>query len=224
VKLDHYRGAMLPAAILTALGCAALLAFFQMIPRPAEVLESLASALGTANLRFIAVCAFVENLVIVNAYFPGAFVILFAMAATHGDHSRALITFATIAGMSVIAQHVNFFVGRLSRGRAGVRTAAVGAVGGLLNYWHPQLGALYSFRSGFSQSTYWQFLRAIGAWATWTLFWGVLMYELGSVPLTGNSFVGIFVIYLVGWLISELIKTTRRPDCVEDLRSGRCGR
>jgi len=167
--------------------------------------------LGSATPQFIAACAFIENLVAVNAYFPGAFVILFAMASTHGKLQSAFLVFAVIATASGSAQHLNFFAGRWLRRRMGEQALHVSFMGGLANYWHPQLGAVYSFRAGVSGATYRQFGRALAAFVMWTCFWGILMYQLGAVPISGGSFVTIFVVYLSGWLAIEVVKSTNSP-------------
>jgi len=211
VKLYPYRRAAIPALLLCAVGTAILLAYLSVIPHPTDILASLARALGSATPQFIAACAFIENLVAINAYFPGAFVILFAMASTHGNPSSALLVFIMIAGASGTAQHLNFFAGKWLRRHIGEQPSRTGYLTGLANYWHPQLGALYSFRAGVSGVRYRHFARALSACGTWTAFWGVLMYKLGAVPLSGESFIAIFVVYLTGWLIVEVTKGARSP-------------
>ncbi|HKO55808.1 MAG TPA: hypothetical protein VJ276_08000 [Thermoanaerobaculia bacterium] len=207
--MRRYTRIAIPAALLIAVSCVLALAWLRWIPSPGDLVAALAHALGAATPTYIAVCAILENIVGINVYFPGAFVILFAMASTHGDLCRAASMFATIVGASAVAQHVNYLLGRLLRQQFGSPGGGMTFWGGVLSYWHPQLGALYSFRIGLSAATYPRFALILTAWACWTTFWGVAMYVLGSVPLSGNSFVGIFVLYLVGWFVLEVVKARK---------------
>ncbi|MEA2236684.1 MAG: hypothetical protein QOC81_1408 [Thermoanaerobaculia bacterium] len=203
----RYKNVVPPALLAAVVAVVGILGAAETIPQPAELLAAVGRWLGTATPPFVAACAFLENTVVLNSYFPGAFVILYSMAATHGDMSRAMAVFGAIALGSVLAQHLNYLVGRWLASTSRESRAIV--VGGLLSYWHPQLGAIYSLRLGLRGRTYGEFLRALCVWFLWTLFWGVLMYGLGRVPVSGNSFGVIFVAYVGVWLVVEVYKARR---------------
>ena len=206
--LNRYKNAVPPALLAAAIVMISILSAAGMIPPPANSLTRLGHWLGTASPIFVAACAFLENTVGVNSYFPGAFVILYSMAATHGHLLRAMVMFGAISTASLLAQHVNYVAGLAWRVQREEPRSTF--MGGFLSYWHPQLGAIYSFRLGLRGARYGEFLRAILSWLIWTLFWGVLMYNLGSVPMSGDSFGVIFVLYVSVWLIVEVYKSRRR--------------
>jgi membrane protein DedA with SNARE-associated domain len=195
---------VLPVCLLICVILAQVLGKFGMIPAPSALLDRLGQSIGRGSLWFISACSFLENIFVVNSYFPGAFVILFAMASCHGDLSRAASTFGVIVGTSALAQNLNYALGRrFGRHQSGVAATRIGKQirGALSSYWHPQLGSIYSFRLGVQRVTYKRFgIIMVTCWATWTVFWGVSMYNLGAVPMTGNSFVIIFCVYLLGWI------------------------
>ena len=207
---SKYKNVAPPALLAAAIAIVSVLGAVRLIPRPTELLASLGGWLGTATPPFVAACAFLENTIGINSYFPGAFVILYSMAATHGQIPRATVVFCAIALGSVLAQHVNYLVGRSVASPR--KEARLIIMGGLLSYWHPQLGSIYSFRLGSRRATYAEFVMALSSWLLWTVFWGVLMYWLGRVPTSGKLFGVMFVVYVGGWLVLEVYRSHRRPE------------
>lgn len=204
---NRYKNVAPPAFLAVAMGIVAVLSATNVIPPPGDSLTKLGRWLGGATPIFIAACALLENTVGFNSYFPGAFVILYSMAATHGHIARAMVVFGAIAAASLLAQHVNYAVGLAWPSQKEERRRALMA--GFLSYWHPQLGAIYSCRLGLRGATYREFLTAMLSWLSWTIFWGVLMYWVGNVPVSGSAFGVIFVLYVAGWLIVEILKARR---------------
>jgi len=192
------------------------LSLWHIVPSPESALAFLANMLGRQNYAFLACATIIENTVIVNTYFPGAFVILFSMASTHGNVRLALATYAVIFVSAFSAHHVNYWAGRSMARRSEPRAMLVppslseplwkDAVGGLA-YFHPQLGSLYSFQVGTARVGYWQFSRRLAlGWGFWSIFWGITMYEIGRVPVSGGAFVWILYVYLVAWGIRDLMR------------------
>src|SRR2546423_8868445 len=96
-----------PIGLLAVVGILFAMAQFGMAPSPTALVEHLSHALGEGTSPFIFAAALIEGTVGVNAYFPGAFVILMAMASAHGLLARALRIFASIVGGAVVAQHLD---------------------------------------------------------------------------------------------------------------------
>ena len=206
------RLAATPLLISGLLTCLYAASAIHVLPSPSAMLALLATRLVAHRFGFVFTCSLIENLVGVNAYFPGAFVILFAMASTHGDIPAAWTTFASIISGACIAQHVNFVIGRvISR----VRLAPGGSIwriiaAGIGAYWHPQLGSALSFDCGLSRAPYSRFAAMlITAWLPWNIFWGLLMYQLGRVPVNPGQFIYLFLVYLAGWILLALWRASR---------------
>jgi membrane protein DedA with SNARE-associated domain len=103
-----------------------------VLPGPTELLFRFGSSLESGSVAVLVLATVAENVVILNALFPFAVVILFAMASTHGHPSLALATFATIYVTGGLVQHLNFAIGRAwhSLARARQATANRGPVPG----------------------------------------------------------------------------------------------
>lgn len=202
----RYGRLLPPLLIILLLGFLQILSGYGVIAPPSSLFDSLSEHLGSGDLVFIATLSFLEGIVIFNAYFPGSAVILFAMASTAGDLNRATLTFAAIVGGSGLAHQIDYWTGRLltklnQSKKRGVPTL----LEGFASYWNPHWGSLYSLRSGSHGVPYNRFfLRFILAFGLWNIFWGVLMYELGHVPMSGSEFLLLFYLYLAWWIIQEL--------------------
>ena len=214
----RYRRLLPPTIIGGAIFAAQALAVCGLVPPPSAFLESLAKRLESADLLLIGVFSFIEALAILNAYFPGSVVILVAMASTAGDLSRAMLTFTAIAVGSGLAHQIDYWAGKLllPSPKTGYLTPATtpSLREAFASYWHPHLGSLYSLRSGSDGLSYKQFLsRFSAAFVSWYMFWGILMYNLGRVPVSGSEFLLLFYVYLAWWIIQEF-RTIRSAEAV----------
>jgi len=205
------REAKTPLLILAIIGCLYALAAVGLVPLPTELLRALAARLARGEWLFVAACSILENTVGFNGYFPGAFVILFAMASTHGNVPAASRVFYAICSGAFVGQHLSYLFGRIlvdRDRRNNHNTISILLAIGL--FWHPQLGSAYSFSAGRQPISYGRFLIILAAaWSPWNVFWGILMYNLGRVPIDARSFLGIFAVYLILWLIWALVRAAR---------------
>jgi membrane protein DedA with SNARE-associated domain len=169
----------------------------------------MSEGIRSGSLLILVLLAFIEGVALLNAYFPGAGVILIAMASTAGDPRRALLTFFAIVLGSALAHHLNYLAGRASLRGSATRISSEDAAPTLLeafaSYWHPHSGSLYSLRSGSDGVSYKNFVaRFVPAFGTWNIFWGILMYLLGHVPASGSELMMLFYLYLAWWILTEL--------------------
>jgi membrane protein DedA with SNARE-associated domain len=207
--MQRYGRLLPPLLIIFLLILLQILSGYGLIVPPSDLLEAFSKRLGSGGLLFVATVSFFEALVIFNAYFPGSAVILFAMASTAGDWNRALLTFTAIVISSGAAHQINYWAGRLLAKLDEIRRmenkGAPTLIEAFVSYWNPHLGSLYSLRSGSNGVAYKRFLfRFVLAFGLWNIFWGVLMYKLGDVPISGSEFLLLFYIYLAWWIVQEL--------------------
>jgi membrane protein DedA with SNARE-associated domain len=132
-----------------------------------------------------------------------------AMASTAGDMNRAILTFIAIVVGSSLAHQLDYWAGRLLVGgsvnRSAMNEDAPTLLGAFASYWHPHSGSLYSLRSGSDGMSYKRFtFQFVAAFGTWNIFWGVLMYQLGHVPISGSELLVLFYLYLGWWIVQEL--------------------
>lgn len=211
MSLAEYRRALPPATILATVALTKLMAGLGVLPSTANLLERVAVLARSADPVVVSGLSLLESVAGLNVYFPGSVAILVVMASTAGQPLRGFITFAAIVIGSFVGQNVNYFVGRWSaptfRTRVG-RTADI--VGGLLTYWHPQLGSVFSVQRGAEQLSYGAFVVVlVSSWLPWNLFWGVLMYSVGGIPASGEEWELVLIVYSVGWLVIELSRSVR---------------
>jgi hypothetical protein len=170
--------------------------------------------LETGSLWAVFVISFIEAVPLLNAYFPGAAVILIAMGSTGGDLTRAFSTFIAIVAGSTIAHQADYWAGKLFAGRVSGEKRRDGAAPTLreafASYWHPHSGSLYSLRSGADGVPYRVFVfRFATSFGAWNIFWGVLMYHVGHLPVSGSELMMLFYIYLSYWLYQEFRAVSR---------------
>jgi len=97
-----------PLLILGFVACLYAVAAVGLIPFPSQLFYALAARLAQGATMFIAGCSFLENMVGFNGYFPGAFVILFAMASTHGNIPSAMRVFGAILSGAFVGQNLSY--------------------------------------------------------------------------------------------------------------------
>ncbi len=156
--------------------------------------------------------SFLENLFMVNVFFPGALIILATMGATHGHPHEAFLIFSCIYLPSIAAHIINFFWGRLTKRKTDPVANKHRVLWWGINMSHPNFASIYTFRAGNSAQPFASFLCYFIPWGfTWYALYGLLMYFFS--PLLGDvrmQFPIAFIIYLIGWILISTIKTLRK--------------
>jgi membrane protein DedA with SNARE-associated domain len=185
-----------------------------VIPSSNELLILLKNAFIQHGLWIIFLVSFFENLFGVNTYIPGAVVIFTGMALTVGDIPRAIATFISIFIPVIIANSINFYLGkRIGKISANVvPTTKMLTLDFIVKLWHPYLASIASFAIGAKNVKYITFLSLFFPISLlWNIFWGVLAYNYGAfLTKDSNSFLMIFVSYLIIWTIIDSFKFFRR--------------
>ena len=208
--------AVLPQLILlTLISLLYVLSLLGALPSPIELNRMLVDGFKEYGLPLIAICSFVENLVGVNAYFPGAFTILTGMSLTAGHPAKALVTYFAIYLPAYIANLISFFLARSypSPGPAGQPTHSnrLPWVWFILTYWHPQLAALTAFAAGsHRQINARSFVQlSLSVSFGWSIFWGMLIYHFGLLAHVVDHFALLFFIYVIAWALWDAWKFYR---------------
>jgi len=192
------------------------------IPSPECLARYLEGYFETYGLPLVAITSFLENLVVVNIYFPGSMLVLAAMALTAGNPTRAVLTYLAIVLPAIISQHVNFLLGRSSRGRRPTadREYREGPerLAGMRNWlvffstlWHPQLASVTCFAFGSSGISYRAFARYLYiSGLAWSIFWGLLIYHVGNVLRPTQNLIPLLYVYLILWLLWDIRSVQKR--------------
>lgn len=198
-------------AILSLIGLLYLLSLLGLIPSPDQLNNILVEKFKTYGLPLIAICAFLENLVGVNAYFPGAFTILTGMALTAGNPNRAILTYFAIYLPSYLANILSYYFGFLYKKKNAISVTLKNRntlLWFFFTYWHPQLAALTAFSVGSSGAlSQHNFIKnSVGASLFWSVFWGVIIYHFGLFANVAQNFIAIFLCYVVVWTAIDIYK------------------
>jgi membrane protein DedA with SNARE-associated domain len=207
---------LLPQMILFGfLATLYLLSLLKLIPSPHELNDLLLKLFKDYGLPIIAVSSFVENLIGVNAYFPGAFTILTGMSLTAGHPSQAVVTYLAIYVPAYAANVLSFFSGKWQKGDVQNLTHPVSKRAWswfFLTYWHPQLAAITAFSGGVRSqvSTKHFFVISFVVSLFWSLFWAIIIYHFGLMAKVADYFGLLFIAYLLIWTSTDTWKYFRK--------------
>lgn len=206
VKFRDLAHVLLPQSILLSfVGALYILSLAGAIPSPKQLNEILVSLFKTYGLVLIAISSFLENLVAVNAYFPGAFTILTGMSLTAGHPGQAVLTYFAIYIPAYCANLISFLLGRSQQWRFRSLEKPPKAsrlwVWFFLTYWHPQLAAASAFSAGSQPSMdKMNFLTSsLCVSLFWSIFWAIIIYHFGLSASVARHFATLFIVYIVLW-------------------------
>ncbi len=214
--MSALKAARIPIAFLALYGLVDVIGQLGYVPTVDNVARSLEGLFTTYGAVAVAGISVLENLVLINAYFPGSLVILTAMAMQAGNPEAAAITFCAIYGGATIGYHLSFLVGRMSDGLWKKRSQSTYNSTGLgllflATYWHPHLAAVTNTAVGGSPVPYSRFLLySLLASLPWNLFWGGLMYSAGTLIKGEVDLSTVLYVYLVGWIVYEVLRSRPR--------------
>jgi membrane protein DedA with SNARE-associated domain len=171
--------------------------------------------------------AFVEGLLLIGWYFPGAIVILAALLlAGNNPWAAAQVLMATMAGLS-IAYVVNFLLGKygwyrllvafgLREGleRAKARLTKYGLSAIFTTYWQMNLASLTSTAAGILHFPAAKFaIISVVACVAWITFWGSMIFFLGQAA-TALVSLRVIIAVIAAWIVGRVIyaRLRRRPD------------
>lgn len=177
-----------------------------ILPSQDQQLEMLLSWVASGGLFLIFAIAVAEHTVGVNAYFPGAVIILLAMSATAGDYLRTIQTFMAIVLGQLVGYIISYMVGRVGRFEASsTSTQSLTSwkmFGFFLAFAHPHSGAATSFAFGASGRNAWQSGYCVLLFTIcWSIFWTVMsVFGLGTLFAT-VGFDLVVYIFIAAWLV-----------------------
>lgn len=211
---SYVRGPLVLACLLIILSIGSA---FAVLPSSEEVFRGVQRLFVAHGVLMIGPISCIENLAVINLWFPGAVVILTAMALTYGDPLRAIATFIAIWIGSLIGLHVSYLGGYAISVRSPQalnsyqpRTKRTIWLLFASTFFHPQLASASCYGLGVERARYRDvvvplFVANLG----WNLFWGITTYHFGAV-ISGPSAVSwLFSAYVAGWLLWKTLEFFR---------------
>lgn len=204
-----FRKILPQIVILSLIGVFYSLSLFDIIPSPSQLNGILVEKFKTYGLPLIAICAFLENFVLVNAYFPGAFTILTGMALTAGNPGRAVLTYFVIYLPSYTANILSYYCGFLYQCKdiaGAIPKKRKSLLWFFFTYWHPQLAALTAFSAGAGKFLLpSNFIKlSLGISLFWSIFWGAIIYHFGLFTDVAHNFLLLFLGYIMVWAAVDI--------------------
>lgn len=212
--------------VIIALVLALLITFsvLGIIPSHEQIYQMTGSFFDKYGPLAVAPISFAENIIGVNAYFPGSVAILTAMTLTAGKPSIAIMTFFSIIIPSFCAHQINYLIGRRLRRREDGADQEINKDGRysqnltanilfMSTMWHPHFAALTSIDAGSQKMPYRRFILLFGFWFTlWNIFWGATMYSFGIVLSRSRESLGypMIVGFLVIWALWDFFELGKR--------------
>jgi membrane protein DedA with SNARE-associated domain len=177
--------------------------------------------------------AFIEGLILIGWYFPGAIVILAALLIAGADAwAAAQVLLATMAGLST-AYIVNFLLGKYGWYRlliafglreglehAKARLTKYGLSTIFTTYWQMNLASLTSTAAGILHFPAAKFVViSVAACVAWITFWGSMIFFLGQAAAALVS-LRVIIAVIAAWIVGRVIYARLRAGKSREPRSG----
>lgn len=195
------------------------------LPEPDQVYQVVIELFEEHGLVIVAVCAFVEGIVLVNLYFPGSAVIVIGVAAAGGDIPRVVAVVAVTTVAFVLASQVNYFVGFL-----GLHTIIERFGGtrwlqaahkryekhGILvvppSFVHPNIGAFMSVTCGLARMTWRHFTAlAVASILVWNILWGIVAFYGSNALSEAATRPAYLLLAFAVWCLGAFLLGFARP-------------
>jgi membrane protein DedA with SNARE-associated domain len=201
----------LQLAIWIGYASLALAQYAGIISSTTAIIESLLEQLATNRLPWVMLSSFTENIVGASLYFPGSIIVLTGMAQTTGSPWDGIVTYFAIYLPAVVAQHVNFLIGRFTpRTSTKEWTAKQTWSACVATFWHPQLAAVTCYTLGNAPLQYRTFLPPfLCSSLAWSIYWALVIYNFGGKLATPQIFHWLILVYLLIWTIRSVVVALR---------------
>lgn len=189
---------------------------FGVLPSINDLAIVISSLLEQYGLVIVGPLSFLENIILINTYFPGSIVILTAMALTAGNPVRGLLTYLNIYLFAFLAYHLNYYIGLYLGDKLQLKADKHKRkdykvinlwLEFFITFWHPQLAAYTCFKLGEENFQYKDIRKYILVVSFfWNTFWGLAMYFVGQFANTKINFQGLSYIYIIVWLSMKIYR------------------
>ena len=218
----YLRLLAIPLLFLLLFGSLAVIWKIIDLPTDEELIGIIQGWFDSYGLPAVLLGSFIEGILLVGNYFPGAFIIfLGVILASSIPQAVAVVAVVTVG---LFTAHIfNYALGRYGWYRLLVRfgmKSAVkqarerlvekGPIAILLSYWLPNLGALTDTAAGIIRMPFKTFLiYSLISVTLWDIFFGTLVYSFKDLALSAmapsSSGVPTVFIFIAAWIIVVLV-------------------
>lgn len=214
--IDRLSKSRLPLSILSFLLFTDFLAWLGYLPSKLESFSFLATWLAENGVVFVFLLALVENLALINVYFPGSIAILAAMAGAIGSWYLVFSVWLAVTAGSVLGLSITFLFATRILDRKKIASnldesdqfiARHWIVMALTSFWHPHVASLTCILLAQKKASYWLFLRiSLLGNVVWNTFWTAVVLTLGNVFAEGIGGLMLIYAYLAIWAVVSFVR------------------
>jgi membrane protein DedA with SNARE-associated domain len=203
---------------LAALGLAALFLICSetgILPPQDVLLEKLRALLVSGSAAWLFAISAIESTVAFNVYFPGALVILAAMAATANDPGLTLLAFACITSGQLVGYAADYCIGYFFERTLVAPNRSLHFESRYVKidwpippwllifatFFHPHSAALTSYNLGTQAFSKWRFaVTAFSAVMFWGAVWTIVCITQLNFVIKQTPWGRVFVVYVLIWI------------------------
>ncbi len=171
------------------------------------------------GLLVVFISALIEGFLLLGQYFPGSFIIFLGVISAGKDVFKASEVVAIVSLAFFISYTLNYWVGKYGWYKLlvkfGLKKSLEDAQGKItkqgmnaifFSYWEPNLASLTATAAGILQAPLAKFsLYSLIGVVIWNIFWGTLVYSLGSFALQITGLKYILIIFVI-WAVTLIMR------------------
>ena len=203
IRMQFLRYVKAPLLLLICLSLVLFLGEIGVIPEFHYLIDMLKDIFFKYGLVVVFLASVLENTIIINFAFPGAIVILSAMAISSGNIPLAVATFLCIWLGSIFGLCLSYLIGYKASGvmKTNEEFRSHSRIF-VSTFWHPQLASMSVYNFGINRAMPRRFLTsALAINLMWNLFWAILVYKIGNIFDSSESIKYLLFLVLVCWLL-----------------------
>lgn len=189
------------------------------LPTDDQMVAITKDAFEKYGLWVVFISALIEGFLLLGQYFPGGIIIFLGVISAGKNIPRAVEVVSVVSIAFIIAYTLNYLVGRYGWYRllvkfglnksledAKQKLSMQGLNAIIFSYWEPNLASITATAAGILQIPMRQFqMYSASGVIVWNIFWGTLVFSLGTAALQITGLKYVLVIFVV-WVAIILTK------------------
>src|SRR3989344_3894790 len=182
------------------------------LPTDDQMVAITKSAFEKYGLWVVFISALIEGFLLLGQYFPGGIIIFLGVISAGKDVPRAVEVVSVVCAAFIIAYTLNYLVGKygwykllvkfglgksLEDAKQKLSTQGLNAI--IFSYWEPNLASITATAAGILQIPMKGFqIYSVPGVIVWNIFWGTLVFSLGTTALQIVGLKYVLIIFAVG--------------------------
>jgi membrane protein DedA with SNARE-associated domain len=189
------------------------------LPSDDQMIKIVTGYFNRYGLLVVFISALIEGFLLLGQYFPGGFIIFLGVISAGKDILRVSGVVAVVSLAFFISYTLNYWVGKygwykllvkfglkksLDDSKEKIIKQGMNVI--FFSYWEPNLASLVATAAGILQTPLDRFsMYSLVGVIMWNIFWGTLVYSLGSFALQIMGLKYILLVFAI-WVVLLMIK------------------